>query len=83
MNRIVCAALRLGDQIIAGPRHYDRIMHQQIAERIEWARAEQGFLDQRGTFYNRWEAWLIADFAHQIINYLPDCDGTLYSEHLY
>ena len=43
---------------------------------------EQGFIDQFGNFYNRQEAWIIAEKHKQI---KPDYSikGTLFSEDLY
>ena len=61
--RIVCAAIRLGDKIIAGPRHFDATMHQSInrdTPENDWKHAEQGFIDQWGRFYDRTEACVIA-----------------------
>lgn len=90
--RIVCAALMMNDTIIAGPRHMDKTMREHIAllhERsdvCEWRTATQGFIDQFGDFYNRNDAWKIAEAANQI---LARCGGdtadggTLYSENLY
>lgn len=47
---------------------------------------EQGFIDQFGTFYNRQEAWVVAEAAGQIIQRVggdgPEGQG-LFSENLY
>lgn len=66
---IVCAAVRNRQEtiIVCGARHFDGIMRAQIAamntaEKI-W---EQGFIDQRGNFLTRGEAWKIANAAGQI-----------------
>jgi hypothetical protein len=48
-----------------------------------WGNAEQGFIDQYGSFHTREEAWLIADAAGQIINDREWVTGRLHSEHLY
>lgn len=85
---VVCAALRVGDQIITGARHFDMIMRSQILARsdaLQWGRSEQGFIDQGGSFMNREEAWHVAKEANQIRDdlRLSHIDGTLYSEHLY
>lgn len=69
---IVCAANRYGDLIITGARHHDPIMNAQIkALRAAGAipksgRGEQGFIDQRGVFLNRWEALAVAVRAGQV-----------------
>lgn len=92
--RIVCAAVKSRDnQIVASPRHMDIIARNIIraladCESVrEWAEgSEQGFVDQFGIYYNRTEAWKIAEAAGQI---LRRCGGdtanggTLYSENLY
>lgn len=86
-RRIVCAALRSDDgDIICGPRHYDYVMRKQIrAEHVgKWTTAEQGFIDQRGNFLNRQEAFHIALTADQFKGPMTDTStGILYSEHLY
>ncbi len=92
--RIVCAAVKSQDGVIvASPRHMDQIARNTIRELVgcesvrQWSEgSEQGFLDQFGTYYNRTEAWKIAEAAGQI---LRRCGGdtanggTLYSENLY
>jgi hypothetical protein len=83
-RRVVCAALRLGEQIICGARHYDSLMIQQIQARKEdWRTAEQGFVDQRGEWLTREEAWIVADGEQQIIRDPDWMAGHLHSEHLY
>src|SRR5512141_40212 len=69
--RIVCAAIRRldNDMIIVGARHFDHIMVEQIKARNEsgeWRTAEQGFIDQHCKFWNREDAWKIADENDQI-----------------
>lgn len=71
-RRIVCAALRLGDALVLGPRHFDQTMRATIRalkgddpER-EWMHAEQGFVDQFGDFLTRREAFTVADQQRQI-----------------
>lgn len=46
-------------------------------------REVQGFIDQHGNFYDRQQAWVIAEGNGQIIRYNDGCEGTLYSENLY
>lgn len=91
MSRIVCAANMLEDgTVIIGVRHFDHLMHQQIQhylkanglKNINSSKTIQGFVDQFGTFYDREEAYVIAERNNQIIRD-HDKVGTLYSEHLY
>lgn len=89
-KRIVCAANRCNKtgQVILGIRHYDVFMRDQIANArgFKDAGAEQGFVDQHGTFVTRTEAWDIANAAGQIIRRVGGDEmngGTLYSENLY
>jgi hypothetical protein len=93
-SRIVCAAnkVRLGNGktiIIAGARHWDNIMHQ-VVNNIEDEIVDeiQGFIDQYGNFYNRLEAWIIAETNGQIIRRVGgdmtlEGNGRLFSENLY
>ena len=82
MRRVVCAAMKDGNgKIICGPRHWDKIMHQQFSGIArEW---EQGFVDQRGEFLTREDAWKIAEAAGQIIRRVGGDGGRLFSENLY
>jgi hypothetical protein len=84
-RRIVCAALCLGSRdIICGPRHFDWIMQRQILrDGRDWMKAQQGFLDQRGVFVSREEAWKIAREAEQIVRRVGGDGKRLYSENLY
>lgn len=99
LQRVVCAALRSGGSVIIGARHFDAMMHRLIetdaaaqmrhsgapeeTTRKEWARAEQGFIDQWGSFLTRAEAHAIATRQGQIIRRCGGDDDTLYSENLY
>ncbi len=49
-----------------------------------WQGAEEGFIDQHGTFYGREEAWQIVKTNGQPLT-TDECygNGCLYSEHLY
>lgn len=80
---IVCAAIKKGDRIITGARHYDKIMRQQIiaSEGIDFWKVgtEQGFIDQFGGFLNREEAWIVAENQNQIRKQVST-PGILYSE---
>lgn len=94
-QQIVCAAVRLKDGlIITGSRHFDPVMVA-VLERLyprdaDYSEAlkghEQGFIDQKRTFFGRTDAWEIAKRAGQL---QYSCGGeeagggTLFSEHLY
>jgi hypothetical protein len=94
IRRVVCAAVRLNDVIVLGPRHFDHTMHTMIARlatsgtpRTAWAHADQGFIDQYGVYMSRSEAYDVAVHSGQI---LPECRRTatvinpkLFSEDLY
>jgi hypothetical protein len=45
--------------------------------------AEQGFINQRGEFLTRKQAWVIAFNANQIIRRVGGDEGVLYSENLF
>lgn len=91
-EKIVCAACKYEESVIfAGVRHFDVIMHNQIAMAFDekyWAAAatdmEQGFLTNKYRFVTREEAWIIAEREGQI---LRDCGNPnskqLFSENLY
>lgn len=92
MRRVVCAANRLGRIIVLGARHFDWMMHEQIAllEQVDetldsnvahhW---EQGFIDQKGEFMTRQEAWIVAEAAGQIIRRVGGDGEKLFSENIY
>lgn len=93
-RRVVCAANRvphIPDAMVCGPRHFHPVMHAQIrafsaagiGTRGDWMRAEQGFIDQWGTFMDRKEAFAVATAAGQLLYgpHLPD--GALDSSDLY
>jgi hypothetical protein len=83
---IVCAANLVKGTIICGARHYDDIMRCQFKLLTDAYKHEdviQGFIDQRGKFLTREEAWVIAEAAGQIIRRCGGDDGVLYSENLY
>jgi hypothetical protein len=82
---IVCAAIRdLTGNIICGPRHFDSVMHNQLAKMTSYtAPFEQGFVDQRGEFLTRHEAWVVAVESGQIIRRVGGDESKLFSENLY
>jgi hypothetical protein len=82
---IVCAANKHKDSgvIFCGARHFDDLMRGQIkAANYPFASYDQGFIDQFGRFYDRKEAWKIAEKNGQIKR-ISGTRGTLYSEDLY
>ena len=87
---IVCAANRLGDLIVPGPRHFDSTMHR-IIERVvdpvnhDGSRWEQGFIDQWGRFWSREQAMQIVKDNKQPFDLERNGgnDRQLYSEGLY
>ncbi len=93
-RRVVCAAIRAADgDVLLGIRHYSRDMHEQMARRLDGSKfhhrhdEDQGFVDQRGVFMTRAEAYGVARDAGQLVR--PDACGNgidgpkLYSEGLY
>jgi hypothetical protein len=83
---VVCAALmnKVNSLIICGARHFDQVMQDQIREiGGEWGDAEQGFIDQYGTFLTREMAWIIANESNQIIKRVGGDNAKLFSENLY
>ncbi len=84
---VVCAANRHKETglIVCGARHYDSVMRAVMAQLGGWPfwnHCDQGFIDQRGNFLTREEAWVIAEKNGQIIKKVSR-DGILYSECLY
>lgn len=81
-RRVVCAALRdINGTIICGPRHWDSICR--ASSKDGWT---QGFVDQRGVFMTREEAWKVAEAAGQILRICGGetvNGGRLFSENLY
>ncbi len=83
-RRIVCAALQYDSgELIVGPRHFCPVMNAQLCRSDDNGIPEQGFIDQRGKFLNRTEAWIVADEAGQIIRRVGGDEKKLYSENLY
>lgn len=92
-SRIVCAAVKQGDLVITGARHWDkgmRVLYERVSACTAttlWSSWEQGFIDQHNTFHNRNDAYWVAIAADQIRR--PEaCGGLpetpeLFSEALY
>ena len=93
-RRVVCAAIRAEDgSVLIGIRHYSMDMHRQIQARTDGAKfkhrhdPDQGFVDQRGVYMDRAEAYLVAEAADQLFD-IASCGFTngipqLFSEGLY
>lgn len=93
-RRVVCAAIRAEDgSVLLGIRHYSMDMHTQISARSDGEKfkhrhyEDQGFVDQRGVYLTRAEAYKIAEAAGQLFD-VASCgwDGDiplLHSEGLY
>lgn len=88
---IVCAAVRncSENKIIVGVRHGDEHMNNQLSEMCFWHDddiQEEGFLDNKGSFLTRTDAWKVAEAAGQIKRRVGSDTlngGTLFSENLY
>jgi len=72
-KRIVCAACKYKDILFISARHFDKLMHNQIAamgltEEVTNNKdlVIQGFIDNKGEFLNRKEAAIVAKRANQI-----------------
>ena len=97
--RIVCAANKfiieyspdeIEELIIAGARHWDSVMRgiwdtldEYTISCVDRNKEVQGFIDQFGNFYDRKEAFNLADDNNQIIRDLGYETDELFSEHLY
>lgn len=83
---VVCAALRKGNRLICGVRHYDPIMRAQINARsdaADWRACEQGFVNSVGQFLTREEGLLVAQAHGQIRRRVGGDTTQLFSENLY
>lgn len=85
---VVCAANlnTVTGVIYPGPRHFDSTMLQLMPTGRRTDCMQQGFIDQRGVFLTRQEAWKVAEAAGQIRRRVGGDaadGGTLYSENLY
>lgn len=83
---IVCAAMTDGDVIIPSPRHYDPTARELVfritGKRKPLSNAVQGFIDQRGKFWTRGEACVIARDNGQIKKKTGP-ENELFSEDIY
>lgn len=87
-RRIVCAAVKLDDDsIIVGVRHFSldmrATMRKLYGPQYHTKVVEQGFIDNKGGFLSRKEAWEVAILENQIIRRTGGDGSELYSENLY
>ena len=80
---IVCAAVRIAGKVLPSVRHWDAFTRDLARSTGATGKEEQGFLDNRGQFLTRQEAWVVAEAAGQIKYDHNKCPGTLYTEHMY
>jgi hypothetical protein len=85
--RIVSAAMKMSDGlIVVGVRHYSPDMRSTLwriyGASYKLSVVEQGFIDTRGNFLTREEAWKVAECNGQI-RHVVSSPGELYSENLY
>jgi len=88
---VVCAANRYRDIIVCGARHYDKVMHGQIAGMgglnallVDDIKVEQGFINQFCEFLTRNEALKVVKENNQPFNQKRNGSSTeLFSEGLY
>jgi hypothetical protein len=85
MERILCAAIKINDEIICGFRHGDcYYIYEKLSNKKHDAnRLEQGFLTSDNRFVDRKEAWLIAVKQNQVVYGLEASNNELISENLY
>ena len=85
VRKIVCAANRVDDVILCGARHWDNVMRSQADKMyLSTTKAEQGFIDQFGNWYDRVEALTLVKLSGQPFH--ADRNGSttkLFSEGLY
>lgn len=96
LYRVVCAAIRHKNScVLCGARHYDDVMRKMILKLIclaceadvslredGWYSCDQGFINNKGEFLTREQAWKVAEAAGQI-RQITGTAGTLFSEDLY
>lgn len=80
--RVVCAAMLMDDGLIVpGVRHFSpdmrAVLHRIYGDGYHLRVKEQGFIDARGNFLSREEAWKRADMHGQIFLYDPSGRGRL------
>lgn len=79
---IVCAAIKYGNQILTGPRHFHCLRQLELFDYL--SDMVCGFVDQDNQFYTRVQAYIIAQKNGQIRNPGYNAGSNeLYSENLY
>lgn len=80
---VVCAAVKVGDVVLVGARHYDNAMFAQFKAyksaglipkdvKMHAGGEFEGFIDQRCVFMSREEAYLLAKEKNQIRYAMPE-----------
>jgi hypothetical protein len=82
---VVCAAIKVGDLVITGARHCDKIMRAQAAAAgVSLKSPHQGFIDQFGDFLTREDAMqIVKDNGQPFDIERNGGDTSLFSEGLY
>jgi hypothetical protein len=83
-TRIVCSAVKNGDVMLVGVRHWDPLMVSQaeaLKELLPEGEWEEGFITQHMSFVNRKEALKIAKSSGQSLDMVRNrSEDELYSE---
>jgi hypothetical protein len=87
-RRVSCAAIKCDDgTVVTGARHYSpdmrRLMERIYGEGYWKHEAEQGFVDNRGDFLTREQAFVLARESGQCPHLPADGVACLFSEDLY
>lgn len=87
-RRVVCAAILMNDgEIVPGVRHYStdmrRLMQRLYGGKYWKHEAKQGFIDTKGKFLGREEAFVLARDSGQCPHLPHDGIACLFSEDLY
>ena len=87
-RRVVCAAIRCDDGfIVSGVRHFSPDMRETMrrvyGEKYWEHEVEQGFIDQKGVFLTRTEAFILARENGQCPHLPKTGAASLFSEDLY
>lgn len=87
---VVCAAIKIGETVILGARHFDKRMVAHLkelgyGEHNRCPHIDLGFIDQHGVYMGRQEALKVASDAGQINKRQPKSSplDILFSEDLY
>jgi hypothetical protein len=89
---ILASAVKYGEIIFVGKRHFDVIMSSQIMavtgpdKMLDAGKCIQGFITNTSRFVTRQEAWYIAETANQIVQRVGGDNiggGRLFSENIF